>query len=947
MPSPRRPESDSLVERGTERAALVRLLDESAAGRGGIGVIEGVAGSGKSALIELARDLARERGFTVLRARGSEIDRDVPMAVLRGLFGRLLARLPVAEREQVMHGAAAALAGALGFAEPQPLGDRRLHEGAYWLVADLADRGPLVLLVDDLQWVDAASLGALAAIGTRLDDLPVAVVLAWRAPHDKHPSPAWSQLAMAASASLHPAPLTKQGIATLLGEHAGLDDADGQMALRFREATSGNPLLVVQLVHALADAEPSLDEDGLERLAERVAAGLSPVLRMRLAHLGQDAVALAHAVAVCGDDHALSEVCAVAGISREAGLRAAATLARHGIFGREHVAAFAHPLVRAAIDDDLLAADRMRLRERVVGELLATGADAGRAAEQLLHVEPAGDPRAVDALRTAAGVARAAAAPARAAVLLRRALVELPEHDACRPVLDELIAAEIVAGDFAAVTPRLHQRLADDLAHGERAVLIRLLARVVMQTDGVPAAIALIDGELERLDADGRLLVQAEQLWMLLLCPPLTARVKPIVASYAGLAGDTPGERAMLALVAVALCYAPEQSATAITPIVARAYQDGVLLAHELPDSTVYAIASYSMILTDQLELAERELSGAARAARESGSGSGLAAALALRGAVRLQCGRICDAETDALTACDAGTSSLGVLNAMIVAQAVGVAVEARIELDDDAGALRVLADHGFEGTLDTGVGLRIAHHRAKAHLAAGRPLQALADVRRRLDEVGEWSNIVSHPAPTESLALLALGDRSAAVRVARAHLRRAEAWATASTVAAALRVTGLAEGGCEGIARLEEAVDMIEGSPAALELARCQLALGMLQRRVGQRVKALAVLRDAADLAYHLGAVRIATRAAEEMIRLGARPRRLATRGVDALTAAERRTAQLAADGHTNREIAQELYVSSKTVENRLGQCYSKLDIQSRKQLGEALAPQRPLVTT
>src|ERR1044072_4821451 len=124
----------------------------------------------------------------------------------------------------------------------------------------------------------------------------------------------------------------------------------------------------------------------------RVARGLSVVLRVHVARLGADAVLLARAISVLGDDVSITEACAVSGLTREAALVAAAALAGAGILASDRVTCFAHPLVRAGVEADLLAAERALIEERSVSVLLAAVADPSRAAVHLLRTEPSGDP---------------------------------------------------------------------------------------------------------------------------------------------------------------------------------------------------------------------------------------------------------------------------------------------------------------------------------------------------------------------------------------------------------------------------------------------------------------------------------------------------------------------------------------------------------------------------
>jgi DNA-binding CsgD family transcriptional regulator len=145
-------------------------------------------------------------------------------------------------------------------------------------------------------------------------------------------------------------------------------------------------------------------------------------------------------------------------------------------------------------------------------------------------------------------------------------------------------------------------------------------------------------------------------------------------------------------------------------------------------------------------------------------------------------------------------------------------------------------------------------------------------------------------------------------------------------------------EGGAQGLTRLHEAVRVLEGSPARLEHARALVELGAALRRANQRAAAREPLRDGLELAQACGATRLIERARTELLAAGARPRRELRSGVDALTASERRIAQMAASGMSNPEIAQALFVTIKTVEGHLSGVYRKLDVRSRGELPAAL---------
>jgi DNA-binding NarL/FixJ family response regulator len=155
--------------------------------------------------------------------------------------------------------------------------------------------------------------------------------------------------------------------------------------------------------------------------------------------------------------------------------------------------------------------------------------------------------------------------------------------------------------------------------------------------------------------------------------------------------------------------------------------------------------------------------------------------------------------------------------------------------------------------------------------------------------------------------------------------------------------VLGLVEGEEAGIGLLREAVEVLAGSEARLEHARALVDLGAALRRANQRMEARERLQEGVDLARKVGAFGLAARANEEIAATGAKPRKVLETGLDALTASERRVAQLAADGMSNKEIAQTLFVTIKTVETHLSHAYRKLEISSRARLHKALLPPAP----
>jgi DNA-binding CsgD family transcriptional regulator len=271
-----------------------------------------------------------------------------------------------------------------------------------------------------------------------------------------------------------------------------------------------------------------------------------------------------------------------------------------------------------------------------------------------------------------------------------------------------------------------------------------------------------------------------------------------------------------------------------------------------------------------------------------------------------------------------------------------GVLVKALVDqgrLDEADQALTLLGSEADTGLVAATI-LRLS--RGGLRVAQGRVADGLADFLA----VGEILTraMITSPAflPWRSeaaLAHLALGDLAAAERLATEELELARAFATPRAIGVATRAAGIVAGGDRGEALLREAVAAFEDGGARLERARALVDLGAMLRRRNRRTQAKELLREALDVAHRAGAVRLAAQAETELRATGARPRRVALTGVDSLTASELRIAELASQGRTNREIAQTLFVTTRTVEGHLTSVFRKLRLDSRSELHEALA--------
>lgn len=261
--------------------------------------------------------------------------------------------------------------------------------------------------------------------------------------------------------------------------------------------------------------------------------------------------------------------------------------------------------------------------------------------------------------------------------------------------------------------------------------------------------------------------------------------------------------------------------------------------------------------------------------------------------------------------------------------------------LDD---AELVLAESGYDRALPMRQGYRILlASRARLNAARGHHELAVQDLRelgRRCDE-----QLILNPgafawrsALAESLMTV---DPCEACDLADEELDRARAFGAPRAIGIALRVRGLLARGPDQVALLGEGVQVLESSHARLELARGRVELGGALRRLGRLLEAREALRQGLTDARSIGAGLVAMRAREELKAAGVRPRRDELRGRDVLTAAENRVARMAAEGLGNREIAQALFVSLRTIETHLTHTYQKLEITGRGQLPTALEAQ------
>ena len=891
-----------LLEREREQAELQARIEVLAAtGQGAVVLVEGVAGIGKSRLLAAAAEHARAAGLRVLAAHGTELEFELAFGGARQLFTAPLLALQD-EREQLLAGPAALAAPVLGIEEerePHGLADP-LH-GLFWLTANLTLSGPVALLVDDLHWLDQESARFVVYLGRRLAGLPLLLLVTARPEGD-----AAAGLADVAE-TLTLAPLSPDAVATL----SSRPDAF--------ELTGGNPFLVAELERAGPRGSPNVARSVLRR-AERA---------------GQEAVELARAVALFADGATLADAVAVSGLPPEAAADAADALVAAEVLADEPVLRFLHPLMRSAVYDTLGPFARRRGHRRAADTLRTRNAAPEQIAAHLLAGDPAGDEANVDVLEAAAATALRGTAPRAAARYLERALLEPPSA----PERRARIGLEL--GRLQAMTGRpeaevtLRAALAEATDPQLRADLaIEFLAAAYENLHyadglaGLRAAEPLEAGRDETLIVDAlRLVIATAASGAEQDAAAAIARIPP------DLPGDTPAER--LALVALA-AHRFEHHAPASDVL--------DLLHRSLDEEGPYATACGSLadpsdmlIKCGDLVLAQSVNEEQAERARETGNLAEYAAAQFHLADIALQRGEFRSAEAAAMLAIEAPGASPSTL---FFSRSVLLWVRMLQGRLDEAEAVlaEVTADGSHPARYWAASSALVAATRGE-HERALPGLLELDAVYARDGRVTPSMRLhLQQLAPT----LAALGRRDEAIALVREWLAESERFGAPLPLGTAHMELGRLLGGSqEGREHWLAARDVFEHTQYGWNIAWCRAEVGAILRRENQAREARALLEQALDYATREDVRSLAAFAEGELRLTGARPRRKLLSGVESLTPSEHRIAALAAEGRSNREIAQHLFLTLKTVEGHLSRAYRKLDIGSRAELAEALVTQ------
>ena len=743
---------EELLERDHELSVLRGLVDNARVGRGGTVLVEGPAGSGKTALLRALRSSVDD--VRVLRAVGGELEREFPFGVVRQLFEREVHGSDPDRRARLLAGAAEHAAPIVGAAVASPGASdasfATLH-GLYWLAAALAEEAPLLLVVDDAHWCDAPSLRFLVFLARRATELPLLVCVGTRVNEPGAEVELLGALGDAPGATVvRPGPLTSASVRRLFS-HAAPEDAVATAI----ETTGGNPLLLHELVRSLAGAPVTA-----AAVRAAVPSSVTRSVQRRLNRLDSQARAVARALAVLGDASLLGD---------DAG--PAVRALRELELVEDDPPRFVHPLVRAAVAEPVIAAERDALHHSAARRLHERRDAEEDVVLHLLAASPIGEPWAVDVLREAARRAAAEGAPDAAVRRLRRALEEFtgPTRPRLELVL-ELGLTAATAGDPAARAYLGEAAGAEDPGVAAQAVeAIR-----VTPGDDLEAAAATLSGALDRLppgELHDRIAGQ------LLSSLTMDLRLAPRRAETLASLDENRGVLAHRTYDAAA----GDASAAEVLALAERALEGRPFTQLRAIERPTLFWAVVALIAADGAAAANAALLEAETTVRRHRTRLGGAFVSFLRAEWALAFGSPALAEAEARAAAEVFGVATG--NTVALA-AAGALVRALVLLDRVDEADAQLAQLPGDDQLAHGWGATLVWNaRADVRLAQNRATDALADldrIRAVTDAFGWRRMVPGHHAGRRARALLA-ADRP---DEARADAEREAAEATRRGVA-------------------------------------------------------------------------------------------------------------------------------------------------------------------
>ena len=832
------------LERKREIDLVRGALDGARHGQGGFLFFEGASGLGKTSLLRVARELAVDSGFQVLHASGSEFEQGFPWGVARQLLEPVLESESSESVTELWAGPAVLAESlfnyeAVNYVQNSAGQENDLHailHGLYWLCRRISERQPLLISIDDAQWMDTPSLRFMGYLVNRLEGVSVEVALT-NSPTERTDS----QDLLAAACS---SPNTKFARLQPLSMHSVREMCTERLACEPHESfvrachaiTEGNPLYLLALLEDAVSHGIEPREGAIPRLRELSPRRLSLNVLRSMNRLPDTAVEMAGAIAVLGADAEPRHCATVAGLEDSdavamAGRLRDARILRHGV-----PYTFLRPIVRQVVYAEMSAQARHAAHYRAARSLMGTVA-VTTAADHLCRTEPAADPWVSSVLRTAARKAIQSLERRDAVRYLHRALAEPPSEEESPRVLAELGAAELRSREPSAVEHLLEALWRTTDRELQREVRLDLGQALAASGRNVEAVDVLSDLDAalgpDTCPADRHARAFASLLTYLtggrdavpttgLSCMRAGGPFRGHAAAEA-LRRNVPAHRvARLAVSATA--HAPEA-----------AEQDV-----ELPER---AVAAWVLMHCDRYHEAETVLSELVQHATEGGQVLAATTAQGMLSALLLVTGRLDEAEAAArriLRGHD--PASLAIAGVPLAAATL---VQSLVETDRVKEAAELLEQLGMANELPESLTyLSLRQARGRLRIVQGmleEGTQELLECHRLATDRG-WDHPGAGPGYLADVAhgLMRLGDSDAGSRLAHDEVARARAFGAALPLAVALRTCGELRGGKAGLDQLEEADALLSGQPQVIERPRTLLSLGAALRRAGHRSAAL-----------------------------------------------------------------------------------------------------------
>ena len=929
------PPRPPLVGRADTLGLLAEALDRCRDGAGGVLVLEGDPGTGKTRLLDEATDLASDRGLAVARGGGDEVERARPFGPFVQAFGL--------ERDADDPDRAALgrfLTGDIGQVSPPVLAtipelQFRVLDGIVALVDRVCSDQPLLVALDDLQWADPSTCLVVGALARRIATRRAVVVVALR----RAPRPA--ELASVLAGLDRPDHLQLEGLDAVRADElvrhlAGGDPGPGLRAAAAR--AGGNPFYLVELIRALAES------GHLRRTGSTVEVGditipdsLQSMLRQRIERLplgGREVVRLA---AVLGSSFTATELAALRGVAPVEVVEALDEAIAAGVLqelGPE--VGFRHDLVREVVYEAIPAASRLALHRDAGRALISEGADPLRVARHLALAARPGDTEAVAWLRRAAA-ATGPRSPEVAVGLLDRALdINDDPRDGLAIQIEQV---EVLAwGGRLAESEELSRTVLPHVMDGaQRARLEHYLGASLLVQSRVGEAIEALEraaGDLPAGPDHVRVSVEVSLLQLLSGDQQAARTTATAAREQAEQLNDLPGialARSVLSRLESFQLRLTEAVGHAEVAVDAAA-RDTAGDSHQYVPLFFHGLVLHDL---DRLDEAADAVSDGRAAAASSGNAWALPLYDALAGFTAFRRGAIGDATAEAQAGLRSAEESGSRLAEVWSHSLIGLAAlhSGDIDLARQASADAAVAFADTNALL--GIDMRIVLE-ARIEQEDGQAGRALARLEEAWGLFGELGLGVSRQVVGLPLALAAvdMGEADLAVATAEGLDSIAEQAPIGAFRGAALLVRGILAGDLDVLAA---AVDAYRSSPRALEsVVACERAARVMAD-AGDRDGAVSLFEEARSVSDGCHARADTDRIEAELRRLA--PRRTASTprpktGWESLTPSEERVVRLVAEGMSNAEIAERLCVSTRTVESHLYRVYPKLGLDSRLKL-------------